>query len=677
MEAVFLKALSMGLSASWLILAVLALRLLFRDAPKRVRCVLWAMVAVRLLCPVTPESRFSLVPDADAVSSRVITAPAAETIPAAPPVVYDAGEPSPTPPAVIGGVREPTGIQVQGAPVVTVLSWLWVSGTAVMLLYAVWGYLRLKRTAAASLPLEGGLRVCDEIAAPCVLGILRPRIYLPSGIGEAERAYIAAHEQAHIRRRDHWWKPLGYGILSVYWFHPLVWVSWFLFCRDLELACDESVLRSLDAEQRAAYSQALLDCGTRRRRVLVCPVAFWETGVKARVRAALRYRKPALWLSSLSAAACFAAAVCFLTNPVSAEAETAAASLPTTASITSVTVEADGGGPTPAEAEQAEEARRHVPVLILNGREPVEAYPWAFHVQYAGGAAGGDSVHPLQLRDVLPVVRRAPDPVSISPACDVFLTFSQSPDAVQVYCWDDAFWETGRATAETVDLMDPASVRYGDGGYFFRLREGGYVYEVTAQWKNLDGYPAAVCYAFYGVYETKDGKKPYQPKDGAHEYGYLLSWVSTDTAAYGLTDAMLTLDDSPDFPSLSLEALGAYFLHADGAAAESAAHWLYQRFLSAPDAVLIYLSQIWTRPVPADDAESADSAGETASTEDALTAGELITRAIAQEAAAASAEGRAAFETALNRCGAAYPMGNFAALVRDMRTAYEAALQEV
>ena len=264
LESVFHKLLYMSFSAMWLAVAVLALRPLLRRAPRRVILLLWALVAVRLVCPVSIESTVSLVPRPETVVQSV---------------------PLPQKPAAAAESAAPA---VRFHP-----ERLWLAGTGAMLLWGLWGDLRLRRRVQVSIPQGENVRICDEIDTPFVLGIVRPKIYLPSELDDSQAVYVLAHERAHIARRDHWWKPLGWVLLSIYWFHPLLWLAYILFCRDLELACDERVASGLDREGLAAYSDALLRCSVRRG-ALASPVAFGETGVKTRVRAILRYRKPAL-----------------------------------------------------------------------------------------------------------------------------------------------------------------------------------------------------------------------------------------------------------------------------------------------------------------------------------------------------------------------------------------------
>ena len=181
-------------------------------------------------------------------------------------------------------------------------------------------WLRLRRQVAASVSVAKGVYICDDIASPFILGVLHPRIYLPSGLTGATLESVLRHERAHLKRRDHWWKPLAHVLIAVYWFNPLLWAAYVLLCRDIELACDERVVRDMTREDRAAYSQALLQCSlNRRRRLVLCPLAFGEVGVRTRVKSVLRYRRPAVWLSAAAVLLCVALAVTFLTEPKTAE----------------------------------------------------------------------------------------------------------------------------------------------------------------------------------------------------------------------------------------------------------------------------------------------------------------------------------------------------------------------
>ena len=304
MEQLFLQLARMSLAAGVLVLVVLALRLLLHRAPKRLTCLLWALVAFRLVCPAQIQWRASLMPPPETVVQTVQEMPSV-LLPAqgAPTIVPE--QPTPAAPA------EPTS----AAPdLIAVLSRVWLAGVIVMLLWAAISDLRLRRRLRTSVRMPNGVWLNDEIDTPFVLGLFSPRIYLPYGWDDEQNVYILAHENAHIARGDNWWKLLGWLLLSVYWFHPLLWLAYILFCRDLELACDEHAVRGLDREGRAAYSEALLDCSSPRRTAFTFPVAFGEVGVKPRVKAVLYRREPAFWIVLVALLALIAAAVFFLTD---------------------------------------------------------------------------------------------------------------------------------------------------------------------------------------------------------------------------------------------------------------------------------------------------------------------------------------------------------------------------
>ena len=311
-QRLFRAVLRMSFSAGVLVAAALALRLVLRKAPKWIRCLLWALVAVRLLCPVLPEGRLSLMPREKAYKSseqRLIAA-------------VDEGLPMPeweTPRDreinESHGAAQNVRVSSAAAPG-AYLPPVWALGVLGMLLYALWSYLRLRRRTAASAPFREGVFLCDGIDTPFILGVFRPRICIPSHMDESRLSFVLAHERAHLRRRDHWWKPLGFLLLSVHWFNPLLWLAYILLCRDIELACDERVVREMSAPERADYSQALLDL-SRRRGIAACPLAFGEAGVKQRVKGILNYKKPALWIVAAALLLCLLAALCFLTEPAS------------------------------------------------------------------------------------------------------------------------------------------------------------------------------------------------------------------------------------------------------------------------------------------------------------------------------------------------------------------------
>ena len=311
MAAVFLKLLNLSISASWLVLAVLVLRLVSKRSPKWVNVLLWGIVALRLVLPFSIESALSLIPSAETVSPAAVQFDPAPTITSGVSVIDNAVNPSLSEhfSAVPTASVNPLYVWTE------IAGWVWLIGLGAMLLYALVSYLRLRRRVSVSLPVQDHIYLCDAISSPFILGVVKPRIYLPSGLDEVQRQNVLSHERAHLARRDHWWKPLGFALLAVYWFNPVLWLAYTLLCRDIELACDERVIRTMDESAVKTYSTVLLACSMPRKAVITCPLAFGEVGVKERVRNALHYKKPAFWVVAASVAVCVVVAVCFLTDP--------------------------------------------------------------------------------------------------------------------------------------------------------------------------------------------------------------------------------------------------------------------------------------------------------------------------------------------------------------------------
>lgn len=309
MAEIFQKALNMSIAAGWLILAVIALRLLLRRAPKRFRLLLWAVVGLRLALPWSIESALSLIPSAQTLPEGIMLerAPVLDTGISALNGAINPGFTAAFTPE-LGASANP--LQV----LLPIAAALWMLGAAAMLLWALVSWLSLRKRVREAVRLEENVYEC-EIASPFVLGLFRPRIYLPFSLENGERELVLAHERAHITAGDHIIKPLGWLLLAAHWYNPLVWLAYALFCRDIELACDERVVRGLSLSDRADYSQALLDLSRPRGGVRACPLAFGESSVKGRVKSVLSYKKPAFWLVLLAVVVCVGAAVCFLTDP--------------------------------------------------------------------------------------------------------------------------------------------------------------------------------------------------------------------------------------------------------------------------------------------------------------------------------------------------------------------------
>ena len=316
MTELFLRFVNMSISAGWLVLAVLVLRLILKKAPKWVNVLLWGIVALRLICPFSIESALSLIPSQETISPEImmdwtpeISTGIESLDQVVNPVISTSFAPEPSASA--------NPLQI----LISIAANIWLLGVLVMLIYTAVSYISLQRKLRTAVILRNHIFQCETVQSPFVLGIFRPRIYLPYAIEGQNLYHVVAHEQAHIRRKDHWWKPLGFLLLTVYWFNPLMWVAYILLCRDIELACDEKVIAELGNDQRADYTQALVACSIKRRTIAACPLAFGEVGIKERVKSIMNYRKPAFWVVLLALIACVAVAVCFLTDPIDSAEE--------------------------------------------------------------------------------------------------------------------------------------------------------------------------------------------------------------------------------------------------------------------------------------------------------------------------------------------------------------------
>lgn len=314
MNELFLKIINMSISASWLVMAVLILRLVLKKAPKWVNVLLWGIVAVRLICPFSFESALSLIPSAETFPEKAISGPSFDVQTGITPVDNRIND--------YLGDRYFEGVTVpanNGNHMMNILSIVWTIGILLLIAYTVISYWRLHREIDTAVRYKDNLFQSENVSSPFVLGLIKPRIYLPFSINGQDLEHVVAHEQAHIRRKDHWWKPLGFLLLTIHWFNPFMWLSYVLLCRDIELACDEKVIRELGNEQRADYTQALVACSINRRTIAACPLAFGEVCVKERVKSVMNYQKPAFGIVILAVIACVGVAVCFLTNPITAD----------------------------------------------------------------------------------------------------------------------------------------------------------------------------------------------------------------------------------------------------------------------------------------------------------------------------------------------------------------------
>lgn len=312
MEAVFIQLLNISITASYLVLAIILLRMIFKKAPKSIVCALWFLVAIRLVCPFSFESMLSLVPSVETVPQDILYAEQ--------PAIHS-GIPflnSTVNPMISESLAPHTGDSVNPIQIITYsASLVWVIGMMIMMLYTVLSYLRIQKRVKEGVRSGDNIWLSDHIETPFILGIIRPRIFLPSAMSDEDMKYVVAHERAHLSRHDHLWKPFGFLLLTVHWFNPIMWIAYGLLCRDIEYACDEKVIREMGVEHKKFYSYALINCSISRKIISACPLAFGEVGVQSRIKSVLHYKKPTLWIIITALVLSLVVAIAFLTNPLS------------------------------------------------------------------------------------------------------------------------------------------------------------------------------------------------------------------------------------------------------------------------------------------------------------------------------------------------------------------------
>lgn len=316
MTTIFLKLLEMSLLASLIVLAVLLLRLILKKAPKWIFVVMWGIVLIRLVCPFSIESPVGLMPESESIqiSSGIentikiphLSLPNNENI-----NNNQSTNNNSTVQDIVSNDEKTNNHPIKW---VNIASVIWSLGASVLLVYMIVTYVGIKRKVRTAVKLKCNIYQSENVDSPFVLGVIRPKIYLPFKINEQDVKNVIAHEKAHIKRKDYLWKPLGFMVLSVHWFNPLIWISYVLLCRDIEAACDEKVIKDYTVEQKADYSQALLSCSVKNKRISACPLAFGEGSVKKRVKSVINYKKPAFWVIVVAIVLCVVLAVCFLTN---------------------------------------------------------------------------------------------------------------------------------------------------------------------------------------------------------------------------------------------------------------------------------------------------------------------------------------------------------------------------
>lgn len=480
----FLKIINMSISASWIVLVVLVLRLLLKRAPKWVHVLLWGIVAVRLVCPFSLESALSLIPSAETVSPEIMMDRTPQ-IDSGVSVINDVVNPIISSSFTPQPMASANPLQI----LIPVAANLWLLGVLILLAYTAISYWRIRRKVRTAVHWQENIFQSEQVVSPFVLGILRPRIYLPFAMSEQEMDHVIAHEKAHIRRKDHWWKPLGFLVLTVYWFNPLLWLGYVLLCRDIELACDEKVVKDFTREQKADYSQALLRCSVNHRMISACPLAFGEVGVKRRVKSVLNYKKPAFWLIVAAVVASIVVAVCFLTDPLH-DSDPANQDAPISVS--------DIGGADGPENVVINPAGVQMPTLTVAGPAgTVEAGKGTSSWMYQNedgteSAVMADSQHPLSLVETMPVLEMLPDYFSHTDPNTVTLWFYSSgnelpPDKIEVLCW-----------SEKCPTDDPERIEVitDNGEIAISLKDGNYIYELTAVWNSSSQHGGTVRYHF-------------------------------------------------------------------------------------------------------------------------------------------------------------------------------------
>ena len=552
MTDLFLRVVELSWQAGVLALAVMLARLALRRAPKWAVCMLWALVAVRLIVPVSLQSRVSLQAEQSPVTAALEQLP--QTQETADAILPSGGEVL-TPVQPVGSVTSAEPVQA-ARPVMTVevLTAVWLAGAAFMLAYMLVSYLRLYRQVRTAVRVEDNVCRCDRWGTPFVLGMLRPRIYIPAGLDEPDLSQVLAHERGHIRRGDHVVKPLAFLLLTVHWFNPVLWAAYVLLGRDMENACDERVLRGVDGAGRAAYSRALVACAVRQRPAAVCPLAFGEVAVQERVKNAMNGKKPAVWAAVLLLIAAAVIGVCFLTSPQrqqpAADGDWDAETLYALRTPYVGDSSAVGGGRQmyfgPASMTRDDGVKAELVNVTyqndwLNGEMRV-TLPAAASARYAG--EGGTA---SLLND--------------------FILYAQTDDGPKNAVAEDVRIEKN---GEDTVLCQPFSLgiqiptAQGFTVRFWAGELGPLLAEVTAE-----GAAASEITPW--------------PSEGENDP------VSIDPADYGI---VYDTEHMPDWETCPLSYLCAYYLGADGAYAQGAMDTLAQRYRQAPNTVQNYLNTL-------------------------------------------------------------------------------------
>ena len=551
MTDLFLRIVELSWQAGVLALAVMLARLALRRAPKWAVCLLWALVAVRLVLPFSLQSPVSLQAAQSPVTAALCELPQTQEAAQKTDEVLPSGSTEPLTP------RPPTEI-VTAQPVpmpkpvmtVSLLAAVWLAGVAVMLTYLLTSYLRIYHQVRTAVRLEDNVYRCDRWGTPFVLGVFRPRIYVPVGVDEADLPQVLAHERCHIRRGDHAVKPLAFLLLAVHWFNPVLWAAYILLGRDMENACDERVLQTLDSAGRAAYSRALVACAVQERPAAVCPLAFGETAVKERVKNALRYRKPALWAAVLLLIAAVIIGVCFLTSP-------------------------DRREDIPNDQWDAE--------TLYAMRTPYVGDPSA--VGRILNAIGLDKMGADSDWDFTMQLSTEQEPYGLT------LLYTYDSESFLGYgpTWAQRMRAGGYLTMALIDNAEWVAWQE-NGTETGRVTNDG-AYDIAAARQSVDGLRQLI--------EQLEADLDSGTVGGAAGAAFeeITPWpsetendpVSIDPADYGI---VYDAEHLPDWQTCPLSYLCAYYLGGDGAYAEGAIDTLAQRYRQAPNTVRSYLNKL-------------------------------------------------------------------------------------
>lgn len=555
MNSLFTSVLEISWQAGLIALAVMAVRPLLRRAPRRAVCMLWLLVALRLLLParLTVESPVSLQqPESPPIQAYQELRQQEKAYVSAPPEqrLEMAG------PAA-----------AQGFALLDQLPAIWLTGVGCMALYMALSLLRMRWRLRAAPRIQDNVYRCTDWSTPFVLGVLAPRIYVPETVSEQDFPQVLAHERCHIRRWDHVWKPLAFLLLAVNWFNPVLWAAYVLLGRDMERACDEMVLKNADAAQRAAYSRALVACAAQPKMAAVCPLAFGEVAVKERVKNVLNYKKPALWAVILLVVAAAIIGVCLLTKP------------------------AEDKSGYPLDAKKLYALRTE----YIGDNAAVGAILDALGFR-AAGAAGDGQAYTYSFE-----VETASEPYGVV----VRYAFAGAlPQRTAE--WNRQMAQRGYIAMALIDNID--WFRWTDidqagtshvTGAVYSSNHAGYVDALSAARESVKGLQT-----YMDMLRTmaEDGSIVYYEGDAQPSFEETMPWSVTgdnDPCSVRAEDYGIIYNDTlPDWDTLPLSYLCAYYLNADGAYAEGAMDVLAHRYQQAPNTVKAYLRRLAGQQVP-------------------------------------------------------------------------------